>query len=655
RLLADFDRHDAESGMKHLIAEQFAQQSEDAQLLLCALSVFSRPAPLAALRFLLPALDLAPVLPRLVRNKLVRMERDLLSLHPLVKEWIYRQLPEEGEGVLSRAALHRKAADFYHSLRLPQAQWKRIEDLEPHLAEIRHRTAAGDDQEAAAVLEAIAETLEQWSEFLLLIELTEPLLERLSDPHLQASCRIWLGRALCKTGRGEEAISLLEQALELARRSADRPCEAIALRNLGIVYGDRGQLDRAEEHHRASLENARQIGDFMKEAIAFGNLGWVYHERGELPPAEEYFRASLEIACRIGDRYLEGKVLGNLGVVYSDRGELDRAEEHHRASLEITRQIGDREQEGIALGNLGMVHGDRGQLDRAEEHHRASLEIARRIGDRSTESNELNNLGLVFLERGDQVQARACWTEGLRVARECQSKSFQEESLLRLGELSRLEGDLVSAQAGLQEGLALAREIEDPWGEALGLLGQGKLEESRGDWESAKAFFQRSLAVAGESGYADLSAQARLALGRGYLRWHRPAEARTYLEKALAVELPKMSCLAALTLGIQELEEGNRPEAEQYLRRAVTLADGLLEKAPDRWEIRYARALAHLAAGEPEEAQADYARAITTFSAPGALQDAQADLALLRRAAPAIPGLDRVEELLRSAERASPD
>ena len=47
-------------------------------------------------------------------------------------------------------------------------------------------------------------------------------------------------------------------------------------------------------------------------------------------------------------------------------------------------------------------------------------------------------------------------------------------------------------------------------------------------------------------------------------------------------------------------------------------------------------------------------QAISAFSAPGALQDALADLALLRRAEPALPGLDRIEELLRSAEQAEP-
>jgi hypothetical protein len=64
-LFADFDRYDAENGLKRLVAEQFADQAPDAQLALCALSVFAKPAPVAALRFLLPGLGWAIVLPRL--------------------------------------------------------------------------------------------------------------------------------------------------------------------------------------------------------------------------------------------------------------------------------------------------------------------------------------------------------------------------------------------------------------------------------------------------------------------------------------------------------------------------------------------------------------------------------------------------------------
>jgi hypothetical protein len=93
-LFADFDRHDLEERLKHLVFQQFRNQSPDAQLVLSALPIFPKPAPEAAPRFLMPAIettDFTALLSRLKKNRLLSQNSGYYDLHPIVRSFLYEK------------------------------------------------------------------------------------------------------------------------------------------------------------------------------------------------------------------------------------------------------------------------------------------------------------------------------------------------------------------------------------------------------------------------------------------------------------------------------------------------------------------------------------------------------------------------------------
>ncbi len=131
-LFSDFDRHDAERGLKRLIANQLARLGREEGMALYALAFFGKPVPQEALEHLLPRLELARALNRLYRNKLAALEIDIFetrrySLHPVISEQALNRLTEHeslidtplAESCLSRGseayhkASHRLALDLY--------------------------------------------------------------------------------------------------------------------------------------------------------------------------------------------------------------------------------------------------------------------------------------------------------------------------------------------------------------------------------------------------------------------------------------------------------------------------------------------------------------------------------------------------------------
>jgi tetratricopeptide (TPR) repeat protein len=249
-----------------------------------------------------------------------------------------------------------------------------------------------------------------------------------------------------------------EETLKLSKCMSPKDAasaRSAALGNLGLVYQGRGDLDKAEGHHKQALDINREIGYRLGEASQLGNLGNVYFQRGELEKAEDHHKQALEIHRDIGDRLGEARDLGNLGIVYGQRGrpgDLDKAEEHFKEALTIDREIGDRLGEAHDLGNLGNVYGLRGgpgDLDKAEEHYKQILEIHREIGDRLGQAHDLGNLGNVYLLRGgpgDLDKAEEHYGQALEIHSEIGNRLGQAHDLGNLGVVYALRGEFDKAK-----------------------------------------------------------------------------------------------------------------------------------------------------------------------------------------------------------------
>ncbi|MEG3840362.1 tetratricopeptide repeat protein, partial [Microcoleus sp. herbarium14] len=72
------------------------------------------------------------------------------------------------------------------------------------------------------------------------------------------------------------AIVQFEQALKLFREAGDRSQEVLTLNNIGAVYKDLGEQQKALKYYNQSLPLSRAIGDRSKEATTLNNIGAVY-------------------------------------------------------------------------------------------------------------------------------------------------------------------------------------------------------------------------------------------------------------------------------------------------------------------------------------------------------------------------------------------
>jgi tetratricopeptide (TPR) repeat protein len=554
QLLADEAAFGAEL-VEQLVAEAYRRLGEDERRIMETLAVFDRPVDEIAIAYLLhpwfPGLNARAGLRRLISSHFVSASRVTgeYSLHPLDREYAYRQLADNEEpDTYNRHNLELRAADFYAGLHKSESEWKTIDDLAPQLAEFEHRVRAGDYDGACRVLEPIdSDYLYLWGHYARLSEMREKLLGRLTDPGLRAANLGGLGNAYLALGQVERAVKLYREALTIARQVGDRRTEGIWLGNLGIAYHNLGQAQQAIEFHQQALAIAREIGDRRYESFYLSHIGRDYRALGQIERAVEFHEKALGITREVSDLWVKGAVLSNLGRDYYDLGEVERAIKYHDQALSIARKIGDRQQECFQLGRIGIAYRALGQIERAVEFHEKALAIASEIGDLRREGSRLGHLGIAYRNLGYVEQA------------------------VKLHE----------------EALAIARRIGDRRDEVIWRRNLGTTYCTLGQVKQAIGLYERALSIASQIGYRKGQSYCLLELGKALLATGELSEGQRCCAEARNLDVPETSYQAALALGIVLLHQRDTAAGETFADAAAR-CQAMLDKTAGLYEPRYA-------------------------------------------------------------------
>jgi tetratricopeptide (TPR) repeat protein len=113
----------------------------------------------------------------------------------------------------------------------------------------------------------------------------------------QALCSLSLGEAHMLADLLEEAHTLAEQALTLAREHQEHGSQAYALRLLGDIEARREpqEVEQAEAHYHQALTLAEALGMRPLQAHCHRGLGTLYAKRGEWEQARTELCAALDL------------------------------------------------------------------------------------------------------------------------------------------------------------------------------------------------------------------------------------------------------------------------------------------------------------------------------------------------------------------------
>lgn len=159
----------------------------------------------------------------------------------------------------------------------------------------------------------------------------DPLLSEVRALNRSAIFQVQMGIDLERQGKREESVAAHEKALQID------PDLVQAHINLIKLYGELGQLEKAEQHYRAAVHLDPGSAD------SFYNYGVLLLSAEKYEPAEDAFRKTIDINPYNADAH------NNLGYLLERRGLLPEAATEYKKAIE--NKPGDRQ----AHFNLGRL------------------------------------------------------------------------------------------------------------------------------------------------------------------------------------------------------------------------------------------------------------------------------------------------------------
>ncbi len=282
---------------------------------------------------------------------------------------------------------------------------------------------------------------------------------RITDKKLLLSAYIYMGVALQNIGMSSLSLDYYNKGLSIAGGDEMQPYRASLLNNIGVLYFQAKEPEKALEYHNESLKCNSAAAYNPGLFLNYMNLAMVYKDENMIEKALDSSLKALQYIVEKDqpeDFYSAQIFLGNL---YSMQGNHQIAMSFLYNALKKLKEM--EYMPGIldAYENLSKAYSMRNMPDSADLFAKRALALSRSIGAHPSEATSLTMLAGVYGNRGDYSSA----TQMLQAAVQLEDSMRTEENRMRLRQWERLGGGMIS-------GSALREEKMSPWIIAVGGL-----------------------------------------------------------------------------------------------------------------------------------------------------------------------------------------
>jgi class 3 adenylate cyclase/tetratricopeptide (TPR) repeat protein len=416
--------------------------------------------------------------------------------HPLTQEVAYRsQLAEQRtrvHGVVARAIEELESEKLDERAALLAYHWEHAGDSRE--AAKWHRRAAkwvGHNNSA--------ETLSHWQSVQRLLDTLPETPEHLAE---RAAVRAQMMIHLSRLGDVEDrAVSLFQEARELATQSGDRHVLSQVLIGFGMIRGNTGAPEEALELVLEANRLADETQDTdLKVSVRFG-LCATYFQTGRLRDclavAERGLRLAqgdlglgvdrLGISASLALSTLRGSALGLMGQPREGRLELNRRLELARTAQQLFPVLTSH--------CFLVIHCEvTGEVAAALAHSRDAVDCAERIGSPLGKIFAYWALGVANVLNREWRDALEPLEQAMAVGRERRLQTWESRALAAIAAAHLGLDDPAKALAIAEEAIALSRRLGTRWEFSALLTRTRALRESQG--VQAKSEMEVALAEA---------------------------------------------------------------------------------------------------------------------------------------------------------------
>ncbi|MBL4655066.1 MAG: tetratricopeptide repeat protein, partial [Bacteroidia bacterium] len=227
---------------------------------------------------------------------------------------------------------------------------------------------------------------------------------------------------------------------------------AAVYNNIGVIYEQQGEIDKALEHHFLSLKLQEAIKNKDGMATSYNNIGVIYYEQKENDNALEYCFLSLKTYEEVKDKQGMAYSYNNIGAIYDNQGKIDKALKYYFLSLNIREKIKDKRGMAESYHNIGDVLCALDRLEEGMRYLKLGLAMSKELGYKARISDDYSAIGALQLKGGQLEVALENGLEALAVAKEIGHVDYMRRAAKLLSTTYRKQSKFEDALAmyGLQ-------------------------------------------------------------------------------------------------------------------------------------------------------------------------------------------------------------
>ena len=200
------------------------------------------------------------------------------------------------------------------------------------------------------------------------------LAKEASDPKTQAmevATAQWLqAEALTRTGKGENALPLLNHAIESISAYPKVKLHGDLIRSRGDAYLNLGKVLLALPDLQAAHDVYRQAGEPRGQAMTLMDIGTIYQNAGDFPKVLQYYSQAEEIFA--ADPNLEFSMNNNKAIAYRSMGNFSSSLKSFNKAKNVAFELNSKFLEVITLENISQTQIVLNKISDAEKKQDAS-------------------------------------------------------------------------------------------------------------------------------------------------------------------------------------------------------------------------------------------------------------------------------------------
>ena len=237
---------------------------------------------------------------------------------------------------------------------------------------------------------------------------------------LQGHYYLNLGIAYGQINHADSSFFYLKKAEKLAKQTKSDFLLAMIYNTRGLVFMGKADYEASLEAYQKVLKlaegkNDPQLNDVLSKT--YGNLGGVYYQLGQIDKALETTKKCLALSETIKDTTDIALNHLRLAMVYNDLDQLDEGINHLNKARTFFKNLNNPTMLVYAESNLGKIFLKKQKLDSAFVHYQEAHNYAKTLGEQEEYITTLLAMANVRLEQSKYAEAEKFTQSALYIAK----------------------------------------------------------------------------------------------------------------------------------------------------------------------------------------------------------------------------------------------